>query len=263
MRFALGLEYQGTVYAGWQRQPEITQTVTIQSMVERVVSEIANQPISIVCCGRTDAGVHAVQQVVHFDTSAIRSVYAWVRGVNTLLPKNISLRWALPVEDNFHARHSAVERRYTYIIYNHAVRPAVLNNQVGWVYKPLSLHLMQEAAQLFIGQHDFSSFRASECQAHTPIRTITQLTIEQNGALFLFHIQANAFLHHMIRNMVASLVYVGTGKWSIHQLDSVFRAKDRRYAAPTFSPNGLYFCGAIYPKQFNIPEPINVQCLMI
>jgi tRNA pseudouridine38-40 synthase len=263
MRIVLGLEYDGTLYAGWQRQPVKASVITVQEIVELAVSGIANHSVSVVCCGRTDAGVHATQQIVHFDTSVIRTIHAWVRGLNALLPKNVSVRWALVADITFHARHSALERRYTYVLYNNTVRPSLLDNRVGWVHRPLLLEPMQHAAQLLIGQHDFSTFRASQCQAHSPIRTLTHCSIEQHGHLFIFNIQANAFLHHMIRNIVGSLVYVGIGKWSVANFSTAFLAKDRCQGAPTFSPDGLYFCGAMYPKHFNIPQPAVLQSLMI
>ncbi len=263
MRIVLGLEYDGTAYAGWQRQPVSASVITVQEIVELAVSSIANHPVSIVCCGRTDAGVHATQQIVHFDTLITRTIYAWVRGLNALLPKNVSVRWASWVDISFHARYSALERRYTYVLYNNTVRPTLLHNRVGWVHRPLLLDPMQHAAQLLIGQHDFSSFRASQCQAQSPIRTLTHCSIEQRGHLFLVHVQANAFLHHMIRNIVGSLVYVGIGKWSVADFFTAFFAKDRCQGAPTFSPDGLYFCGAIYPQYFNIPQPAMLEFLMV
>jgi tRNA pseudouridine38-40 synthase len=255
MRIALGLEYHGAAYAGWQTQPQSAQVITLQNTLESALAVIANQLTPVVCCGRTDAGVHAVQQVVHFDTTAVRPLQAWVRGLNALLPKTLSVRWALLVDESFHARHSAIGRRYTYVLANTDVRPTLLHSQVGWVHRPLSLKVMQYAAKTLIGEHDFSTFRASECQARTPIRTITQLDIEQRGEFFLFHVQANAFLHHMIRNLVGSLVYVGIGKWSLEQFASAFAAKDRTHGAPTFAPDGLYFCGASYPQHYGISSP--------
>jgi tRNA pseudouridine38-40 synthase len=205
-----------------------------------------------------------VQQVVHFDTTAQRPLQAWIRGLNALLPKTMSVTWAVPVGDDFHARHSAIERRYTYALFNRPVRPSLLVGQVGWLHRPAQLLPMQLAAQTLIGEHDFSSFRASECQARSPIRTITQFEITQADSspeLFLFHVQANAFLHHMIRNVVGSLVYVGMGKWSLDDFAQAFAAKDRQQGAPTFAPDGLYFCGATYPERFGIPAPKPFNCL--
>ncbi len=261
MRIALGLEYHGATYAGWQTQPASACVKTLQNTLEAALAVIANQATAVVCCGRTDAGVHAVQQIVHFDTTAQRPLQAWVRGLNAVLPSTMSVRWAIPVADDFHARHSAFERRYTYALLNTAVRPTVWHTQAGWMHRPLNLAVMQQAADTLLGQHDFSTFRASQCQASTPIRTMTECMLERQGDLILFHIQANAFLHHMIRNIVGSLVYVGLGKWSLNDFAEAFAAKDRTKGAPTFSPDGLYFCGAVYPDHFNLPKPIFFQGL--
>jgi tRNA pseudouridine38-40 synthase len=210
------------------------------------------------CSGRTDAGVHALQQVVHFDTQAIRPLQAWVRGLNSLIPKTLAVRWVLPVSNTFHARHSALERRYTYALLSHPVRPARLRNQVGWIHQSLNIQHMKQAAAMLVGEHDFSSYRASQCQAKGPVRHLSDLTIMQQGEFVYFNLQANGFLHHMVRNIVGALVYVGIGRWSVAQFQKVFEARDRTLGAPTFSPNGLYFCGAIYPQQMGIPQPLSL-----
>ncbi len=256
MRFALGLEYDGSAFAGWQTQPDAAQVATVQDALETALSAIAAHPVALVCSGRTDAGVHAVQQVAHFDTTAVRPLQAWTRGLNSMLPKTIAVRWVQTVTDDFHARHSAVQRRYTYVLCTDAVRPSLLRSRVGWVHRALKLTDMQAAANTLLGEHDFSSFRASECQAKTPVRTITELAITQQGKMFFFNFQANAFLHHMIRNIVGALVYVGHGRWDQAEFTRVFATKDRKQAAPTFWPDGLYYCGAVYPDHFGVRAPI-------
>jgi tRNA pseudouridine38-40 synthase len=258
MRVALGLEYDGSPFAGWQTQPAWAQVATVQDALDAALSQIANQPIVSVCSGRTDTGVHALQQVAHFDTNAHRPLQAWIRGLNSLLPKSIAVRWAMPVPLHFHARHSAFARRYTYVLCSDAIRPALMHLKVGWVHRQLSLAPMQAAASVLIGEHDFSSFRASECQAKSPVRVLNHFTVQQHGRLFIFDVQANGFLHHMVRNMVGALVYVGQGKWSVDGFAQVFAAKNRQLGAPTFWSDGLYFCGAVYPAAFEIPEPISI-----
>lgn len=256
MRFALGLEYEGSSFAGWQTQATSAQVETVQDTLEAALSQIACEPVEVFCSGRTDAGVHALQQIIHFNTSAIRPEQAWVRGLNSLLPKTIAVRWVLPVSDTFHARHSALERRYTYALLSDPIRPSLLRNQVGWVHKPLDLSAMQRAGALLVGEHDFSSYRASQCQARGPVRHLSELTVLQQGTYVYFTFQANGFLHHMVRNIVGALVYVGTGRWSVAQFEAVFNARDRKQGAPTFAPDGLYFCGTTYPTAMSIPKPL-------
>jgi tRNA pseudouridine38-40 synthase len=255
MRLALGLEYEGTPFAGWQTQPTAANVHTVQDVLQAALTQIAGEPVSVFCSGRTDAGVHALQQIIHFDTSAIRPDQAWVRGLNSLLPKTVSVRWVQHVSDAFHARHSALERRYCYALLSDPVRPSRLRHQVGWVHHTLDLNAMQSAAALLVGEHDFSSFRASQCQAKGPVRHISALTISPQGPYLFCTLQANGFLHHMVRNIVGALVYVGMGRWSVEQFQAVFNACDRTLGAPTFAPDGLYFCGATYPAQLNIPQP--------
>ncbi len=261
MRYALGLEYEGTGFAGWQTQPPSAHVLTVQDTLQAALAQIASEPIEVLCSGRTDAGVHALQQVVHFDTDAIRPDQAWVRGLNSLLPKTTVVRWVLPISDTFHARHSALERRYTYALISDAIRPARLRNHIAWMHTPLDLSAMQQAAALLVGEHDFSSFRASQCQAKGPVRRMSELAIHQHSNTFFFTLQANGFLHHMVRNIVGALVYVGSGRWSVAQFQAVFEARNRTLGAPTFAPEGLYFCGATYPSQFNIPKPLELGLL--
>jgi tRNA pseudouridine38-40 synthase len=256
MRFALGLEYEGTSFAGWQTQPPSAQVQTVQDAVQTALSQIAGAPIEVLCSGRTDAGVHALQQIIHFDTQAIRPDQAWVRGLNSLLPKSVAVRWVQTVNEQFHARHSALERRYTYALLSDPVRPARLRHQVGWVHQPLDVGAMQRAASLLVGEHDFSSYRASQCQAKGPVRHLSELHISQRGPFVYLTFQANGFLHHMVRNIVGALVYMGIGRWSEAQFKVVFEARDRTLGAPTFAADGLYFCGATYPASMNIPKPL-------
>ena len=262
MRFALGLEYEGTGFAGWQTQPAQAQVDTVQDSLEAALSQIAGETIQVFCSGRTDAGVHALQQIIHFDTQALRPHQAWVRGLNSLLPKTIAVRWVQAVSDSFHARHSASERRYVYVLHSDPVRPARLRNQIGWVHQALDLNAMQKAAALLVGEHDFSSYRASQCQAKGPVRTMSELTVSQDGTHFCFTFQANGFLHHMVRNIVGALVYVGIGRWTVEHFQAVFEARNRTLGAPTFAPDGLYFCGATYPEVCNIPKPLNLNLIV-
>ena len=245
------MEYDGSRYCGWQSQPE---GCAIQDVLETALSQIAHEEIRIITAGRTDSGVHALYQVVHFDTVARRPVSAWIRGVNALLPDDIAVFWAGEVSGEFHARYSALERRYTYLLLNQSVRPGISNNKVGWYHHSLELEKMQAAGNILIGEHDFSSFRAVECQAKSPVRTITRLTIIRQGNLLVFDICANAFLHHMVRNIVGCLVYIGKGKYSVEWMQQLLISCDRTYAAPTFSPTGLYLAGVKYDTCWGLPE---------
>lgn len=250
-RIALGLCYDGAVWHGWQKQPS---GHTIQDHFEKALSRFLATPTAAVCAGRTDAGVHALNQVVHVDTQAIRSHESWVRGLNALLPSSITVQWAQTVDADFHARFSAQSRRYVYLLRNARVRSPLLHQKVGWVYQPLSLATMQQAAQMFLGEHDFSAFRAAECQALNPVRTLTQLDIHQKDNLFIFEFSANAFLHHMIRNLMGVLVYVGMGRQPASWASELLGHKDRRLSAPTFSAEGLYLTGVNYPEHYHLPN---------
>jgi len=244
MRIALGVEYDGQPFNGWQSQPDGN---TVQDVLQAALSEIAQRPVSVIAAGRTDTGVHAWEQVVHFDTEAVRPLSAWVRGCNALLPKSVSVLWAQPVSEQFHARFSATARSYRYCLLNRPVRPAVQQGQVGWFHLPLELERMQAAAQCLLGEHDFSAFRAAECQAKSPVKTLYQLDIRRDGELFLFDLKANAFLHHQVRNFIGCLVYVGAGRQPVEWLADVLASRQRRFAAPTFSPAGLYLRQIDYP----------------
>jgi tRNA pseudouridine38-40 synthase len=247
----LGLEYDGRPFHGWQRQKDLP---TLQEALEAALAQIADHPVSVHCAGRTDTGVHAHHQVAHFDTQTIRPLNAWVRGVNCFLPSTMAVCWAKVVADDFHARYSAYRRRYRYLLVNRLQRPGLLAGRVGWFHQPLELAVMREAADFLPGEHDFSAFRAAECQAKNPVKYLTYARVRQEGEMFIFDFEANAFLHHMVRNLVGSLVYVGKGAWSPAHFKSVLEGRDRRLAAPTFAPDGLYFLGPLYDAAYGIPE---------
>jgi len=237
MRIALGLEYDGSRFLGWQTQPG---GGTVQDAVEAALGAIGGEPASVTCAGRTDRGVHAREQVVHFDSAAERPVSAWVRGVNAVLPEPIAVLWAKPVDPAFHARYSAMARTYRYILFNRSVRPALAARYAGWFHQNLDMSAMRQAAAALVGEHDFSAFRSAECQAKTPRRRLTRLEIERDGERIDFVFSANAFLHHMVRNLVGTLVYVGKGKYPPEWAREVLQSRDRSRAAPTFAAEGLY-----------------------
>lgn len=246
----MGLEYDGSRFCGWQTQP---QGCAVQDALERALAQVAASPVTTVCAGRTDAGVHALDQVVHFDTAMERVETAWVRGVNAFLPPACAVKWSHRVADDFHARYSALSRCYRYVLLNHPVRPAADASRVGWFHLPLDLANMQHAARLIVGEHDFSAFRSAECQARTPVRTLERLDIARRGSHIVFEFRANAFLHHMVRNIVGSLVYVGKGKYPPQWLGEVLESRDRRRAAPTFEAAGLYLLRVSYDSRWGLP----------
>jgi len=252
VRIALGLEYCGTGFRGWQSQ---AQGKTVQDALEFALQAIAGCKIGVVCAGRTDSGVHASQQVVHFDAPVERPLTAWVRGVNSHLPDGVAVRWAQPVSEEFHARFSARGRRYRYLLLNRPQRPGLWQGRVGWFHGPLDLARMQDAAGRLLGEHDFSAFRAAECQAKTPVKTLARAEVRQCGSMFVFDFEATAFLHHMVRNLVGTLVYIGKGTQAPGWVDELLLARDRKLAAPTFSPDGLYFRGPLYEPQWALPDP--------
>jgi tRNA pseudouridine38-40 synthase len=251
VRIALGVEYDGSSYCGWQSQADGR---TVQDVLQRALSQIACESISVVAAGRTDTGVHALEQVVHFDTHAVRQLSAWVRGVNAILPKNIAVQWAHPVPDEFHARFSAQARSYRYLLINRPVRSAIQHGKAGWFHAPLDVGGMREAAQYLLGEHDFSSFRAAECQAKSPVKNLAQLDIQQQGELITLDLQADAFLHHMVRNIVGCLVYVGKGKHPPQWLKGILESRNRNQAAPTFAPDGLYLRHVTYDAKWALPQ---------
>jgi tRNA pseudouridine38-40 synthase len=250
MRLALGIEYDGAAYHGWQRQHEV---LGVQEQVEKALSRIAAHPVQVVCAGRTDAGVHATEQVVHFDTDSKRVERAWTIGANGFLPASIAVKWVKEVDDNFHARFSATSRRYRYIIYNHPQRCAILQQGVTHVYKPLDVEPMQLAACSLIGEHDFTTFRASLCQAKTATRRISQLQVSRQGNYIIIDVQANAFLHHMVRNIAGTLIEIGALEKPVEWMEEVLRMQDRTKAAATAKPNGLYLVKVFYPETFQLP----------
>lgn len=247
---ALGVEYDGSRFCGWQTQPE---GCAVQDAFERALCEIADMPVSTVCAGRTDAGVHALAQVVHFDTDARRPPSAWVRGVNALLPPSCAVTWAREMAEDFHARYSAESRSYRYILLNDPVRPAAAHARVGWFHLPLDLEKMRSAARLLVGEHDFSAFRSAECQARSPVRTVKRLDLVRSGTYVMFDVQANAYLHHMVRNIVGCLVYVGKGKFPPEWVGELLAGRDRTRAAPTFAAAGLYLAQVEYGPHWGLP----------
>lgn len=251
MRLALGISYNGQAYEGWQSQPSGR---TVQDRLEAALTQFAAQPVATVCAGRTDAGVHALMQVVHLDTPLVRTDFSWVRGTNTFLPPDIAVQWARPVDDAFHARNSARSRRYAYVLLESAVRPSVDAGRVGWVFRPLDAASMEAAARHLLGQHDFTSFRASSCQSPTPVKTLMDVAIRRRGAYWRFDFEANAFLHHMIRNIMGCLLQVGQGLQPPGWMAEVLAARDRDAAAPTFAPDGLYFLGPRYEDRWGLPD---------
>jgi tRNA pseudouridine38-40 synthase len=251
MRIALGVEYDGSQFFGWQSQ---TGGHTVQDALQAALSSIAGEPIAIIAAGRTDAGVHALEQVVHFETSVERPLSAWVRGVNALLPKSVAVLWAHHVPEEFHARFSAQARSYQYVLINRPSRSAVHHGKVGWFHMPLDVIAMREAAQYLLGEHDFTSFRSSQCQAKTPLKNLAQLDIRQQGDTLIFELTANAFLHHMVRNILGCLLYVGKGKHPPQWLREVLEGRDRKFAAPTFTPDGLYLRHITYDTKWGLPQ---------
>ena len=250
-RIALGLSYDGSAFEGWQSQPSGR---TVQDALERALGAVANEPIRVVAAGRTDTGVHATGQVVHFDTTALRRDYSWVRGVNSALPAAIAVQWATSVDAEFSARFSARGRTYRYALSNGPVRPALFARQLGWFHRPLDLIAMQAAAAALIGRHDFTSFRAAGCQAKTPLRNLRRLDISRAGSMIIFTVEADAFLHHMVRNIVGALVYVGKGNHPAGWIAELLAARDRRLAAPTFGPEGLYLTAVEYDAKWRLPS---------
>ncbi|PWC10183.1 tRNA pseudouridine(38-40) synthase TruA [Brenneria roseae subsp. americana] len=252
LKIALGIEYDGSRYYGWQRQAEVD---SVQGCLERALTKVANEPITVFCAGRTDAGVHATGQVVHFVTQAVRKDAAWTMGVNANLPPDIAVRWVKTVRDDFHARFSATARRYRYVIYNHRYRPAILAQGVTHCYLPLDAERMERAGQCLLGENDFTSFRAVQCQSRTPWRNVNHLKVTRHGAYIVVDIKANAFVHHMVRNIVGSLMEVGCGNQPETWIAELLAAKDRSLAAATARAEGLYLVSVDYPTCFALPRP--------
>jgi tRNA pseudouridine38-40 synthase len=253
-RIALGVQYDGAPWHGWQTQPDGN---TVQDRLETALRRFTQTDIATVCAGRTDTGVHALEQVVHFDTALERDLASWVRGVNAFLPPSIAVRWATETaggDEGFHARFSATARTYRYLLYNNPVRSPLWLGKAGWAFRPLELERMRSAAACLVGTHDFSAFRSAECQAKSPERSMHGLDIERRGDLVVFTLRANAFLHHMVRNLVGSLVAVGSGVHPPEWMRQVLESRDRARAAPTFMPDGLYLVKIEYGEKWGLPQ---------
>ncbi|WP_246792033.1 tRNA pseudouridine(38-40) synthase TruA [Burkholderia perseverans] len=250
MRIALGIQYDGAAFHGWQSQPHGN---TVQDTLEQALKAFALVPLQTVVAGRTDTGVHGLGQVVHFDTDLDRTDFSWVRGTNAFLPQSVAVQWAKPMPETFHARFGAFERTYYYALYVHPVRSPMLAARAGWVHTPLDVEAMRAAAAHLIGEHDFSSFRSSECQSKTPVKHLHQIDIRPSGSFIHFRFRANAFLHHMVRNLMGCLIAVGRGRYPADWLAEVLAARNRERAAPTFPPDGLYLAHVGYPEHFAVP----------
>ena len=252
MRIALGIEYDGSEFSGWQTQ---CGQRTVQPLVERAISSVADHSASIQCAGRTDARVHASYQVIHFDTLARRSNRSWVLGTNVNLPPDVSILWARPVSDGFHARFSAISRTYDYVICNRSTKLGLWHGRLTWEYRPLDIERMSQAAAYWLGEHDFSTFRASGCQAKNPVRTINRFEVHASGGLVSLKVEANAFLQHMVRNFAGVLMEIGTGKREPEWAKEVLDEKDRECGGVTAPPDGLYLTAVDYPGEFALPQP--------
>ena len=254
-RLALGVQYDGTAFNGYQKQPERN---TVQDKLEIALEKFARVMLPTTCAGRTDTGVHALEQVIHFDTELTRDMQSWVRGVNAFLPDAIAVRWAHQIPElpgqEFHARFAAFARTYHYVLFNNPVRSPLLVGRAGWTFRPLELEPMREAAEHLVGTHDFSAFRSSQCQAKTPVKQMHQVGIERHGEVIVFTLRASAFLHHMVRNVIGSLIYVGQGRHPPAWLGDVLEGRDRNDAAPTFMPDGLYLAKIDYDPKWGLPH---------
>ncbi len=257
-RIVLGVQYDGAPWGGWQTQPHGN---TVQDTLEAALGTFTQSDIKTTCAGRTDAGVHALEQVVHFDTHLERDAFSWVRGTNAYLPKSIAVKWACEVphdpSDEFHARFSARARTYHYLLYNHSIRSPLLTGKTGWIFRRLDHEKMQAAARYLLGEHDFSAFRSSECQAKSPIKTMQDIRVERHGDLIVFTLRASAFLHHMVRNIVGSLICTGKESRPPEWMLELLEGKDRKRAAPTFMPDGLYLAKIDYDAKWGLPQEAN------
>lgn len=250
MRIAIGLEYDGAAFHGWQRQPHAS---SVQACVEQALSRVANETIAVQCAGRTDAGVHAAGQVIHFDTHAQRSERGWLLGANSILPPQVSMQWMRPVDDEFNARFCATARSYRYCIFNSSLRSALQYRHTSWIRPPLDEARMQQAAQYLIGTHDFSAYRALACQAKSPIRSISQLDVSRHSKQIIINVKANAFLHHMVRNIAGVLIAIGSGEQQPEWAQQILETRDRTQGGVTAAPDGLTLMTVDYPTEFNLP----------
>ncbi|CBA15500.1 tRNA pseudouridine(38-40) synthase TruA [Xanthomonas albilineans] len=257
MRYALGVEYDGSAFQGWQQLGE-SGGPSVQATLQGALSSVADVPVSVVCAGRTDAGVHGECQVVHFDCAALRPPRGWMLGATARLPPSVCVRWCVPVADDFHARFSARARRYRYRLLNRQVRPALYRQTLSWERRPLQVEAMHIAAQALLGEQDFSAFRSVQCQALHARRELQSIVVTRNGELVEFQLQANAFLHHMVRNIVGSLVMVGTGEKPVSWIGELLSGRNRRIAGPTASPQGLVFVGPLYPAHWTLPDEVTL-----
>lgn len=251
MKIALGIEYDGGQFYGWQQQPNMR---TVQGVLEKAISKIADNTLQVTCAGRTDTGVHGMNQVVHFNCDSDRAIKSWIYGANSNLPKDVVVKWAREVPEHFDARFSASSRRYRYIIYNNSIRTGHLRSLVSWHYSRLDANLMHLEAQSLNGEHDFTSFRSSQCNANTATRTIKSISVVRKGDLILIDVEANAFLHHMVRNIVGVLMTVGNGREQSGYIERLLEYKDRTKGAETAPPYGLYLYDVLYPSEFNLPS---------
>ncbi|MBX2848493.1 MAG: tRNA pseudouridine(38-40) synthase TruA [Acidiferrobacterales bacterium] len=250
MRYSACIEYDGTQFSGWQRQKHNVRTV--QGRLEKALSKLADEDIAIITAGRTDTGVHATHQVIHFDGNAERSDFAWCRGTNRFLDHDVRMRWVKPVNDDFHARFSATSRSYRFIIHNNPICSAIFRNYASHEYRQLDFQKMRDAGGHLVGEHDFSSFRAAGCQAHSPVRTISNFKLYQKDHWIWFDINANAFLQHMVRNIAGALIEVGAGKRDLEWIKYLLDVRDRTKGSITAPPNGLYLTGVEYPEEFDL-----------
>lgn len=260
MRVALMVEYDGSQYHGWQSQAGL---YTIQQRLEAALSRVASDDIQVVCAGRTDTGVHATGQIVHFESDKERTIRAWIHGANSFLPKDICVKWGCDMPESFHARYSALSRRYQYVIFNSSIRPALMRSNVTWQYRRLDEKRMDDAAQCLIGEQDFTSFRSVECQSNTPMRHMYQCQVRRQGDFVIIDVTANAFLHHMIRNIAGVLMAVGSGRKEVGWVNDVLLAKDRTMGAETAPPYGLYLVEVTYPEEFGIVTPQSGPLFML
>jgi tRNA pseudouridine38-40 synthase len=252
-RLAIGLEYDGTAFMGWQRQSHAGRTV--QACLETAIAKVADHSLDVVCAGRTDAGVHASGQVAHFDSDARRDLRGWLLGINSSLPADMAANWVKGVPDEFHARHRAYARQYRYNILNRLTRPALMRTQMTWIHHPLDEERMRVAAKSLLGEHDFSAFRAVECQARSPVRCVYRLDVRRDNEVVLIDIVANGFLHHMVRNIAGVLIAIGAGKQDPDWAQQVLAGRDRTLGGVTAAPQGLCFMAALYPAEYSIPVP--------